>query len=383
MMPRVADAAQDAYLRSLVTVQDLDIDVEILDLNGEPITALAALDIDVLDAGIAVDLDGDVARVLNLTLLDSRHVLNLDTDSPDEGALYADRLISVRVRCGGLWVPVAYGPISKIDRSAETLTVEVQGMEAVGLGAAWKPQTWPKGALKTDIIREILSERMGVPASRMNVPASKSRISKPLAMRRDDQPWKVASRLAAGMNKQLLARADGVIVLRDWPQHVAFTFEDGDGGTVTGPVRVSPDFSRVRNVVWVKGAKPKGKKKAVTYTAIAPAAHPLSPARLGPGPSSKYLPEEIEDDSIRTVAEAKKVAETRLRDYLREDMSTEFTAAPIYHLEPGDLCRLDTVRTDAKFRLRQYSVPLCGTGEMSVGWHKPTPPMNRRRGRKK
>lgn len=351
------------------------VSVSVLDLAGQTLTSISPT---VLDGQVIVDIDADVTRTLTLTFLDPKHQLNFDSDSPDDGALYADRLVRVHysVRVPELdrhvSAVVFTGPATKLDRAGGEVSIEAAGMEKLALANTWRPLTIKKGAKKVDAIRTILRDRAG--ETRFALPEIPTRMPTTLSLDRLSQPWLPARRLANSLDRQLFYPGTGVCTMRRWPARPLFTFATGDGGNVVGAPSISHVMDDFANVVEVIGAKPKGKKEHVRFVATAPATHPLSPQRLGRNGTPRFIVKRVEDDHIRSTAEARRRATRLLDDSLRETVEVTFDAMPMPHLDPGDLCQLRTRDAHATFRLRKFSIPLGTEGDpvMPVGYLKPT-----------
>src|SRR5690606_25687321 len=97
--------------------------VEVLTLNGGVLDEVSAL---LVDGQVTVDGYTEITLALSLTFLDPNHSLNFDTDSPDSGALYADRMLrvsyGVHVEELGRYVyaPVFTGPVTGLSRDGAT-----------------------------------------------------------------------------------------------------------------------------------------------------------------------------------------------------------------------------------------------------------------------
>lgn len=365
---------RSAHTRRIrITVTDLDGDVQ-ADLSDR-----------LLDGQVIVDADAEVTRTATLSLLDPKHSLNFDTDSPDDGALFADRMIriyySVLVPSLGRHVSVVVftGPITKLDRKGDVVDVEAQGKESLARGAIWRPLTLKRGTLKTDAIRTILKDRAG--ERRFALPDLKASLPKARSFDRWAEAWASAKSIARSMDRQLFYPGTGVATLRLIPRRPVWTFRTGTGGDVVSDVAISYLLADVKNTIVVRGGIPKGKKERVRFVAIANPKHPLSPQRLGRNGIERHLVEVIEDDSIRSEKEAETKARRILEDRLRAVVEATFDSLPIPHLDELDLVRVETGDTAVEFRLRRFSIPL-GSGDpgppMPVGYHKKTT-VNRRR----
>lgn len=325
----------------------------------------------VIDGQVDVDASADVTRTASVKLLDVRRALPFDSDSPAETALFLDRLLRVSydVLVGDEWVavPVFTGPLSRLNREGDVVTVEAQGKEALAMGAIWRPLTLKKGMLKTDAIETILRNRAG--ETKLSIPKQAARLPKTISLHREAVAWSEARKIARGLSRQLFYDGRGTCRLRPWPGKTVYSFT---GNTVVSELNVTYTSETV-NTVWVVGGVPKGQKHHVSAVAVAPAAHPLSPQRLGRNGVPRYLlpdGKQIDEDTIKTVAEAKALAHQRLNDGLLETVECSFDALPIPHLEPGDAIYVHTDDGAVRFRLTTFSLPLVVGSPMTVGYNR-------------
>ena len=368
---------QAAFHAALRTHRRIAVRLDVLDMDQKHLTSI---DNRLLSGEVTVDGTADVSRSMSVTLLDPAHRLRLDSDAPDEGALYADRMLRATylVRVGGEWVdvPVFTGPITKLDRDEATVSVECQGKEVLAQQAAWTPMTLDKGLGKIDAIRRIMRERAG--ESKFDFPEGKARLPSNVSLGREDIPWEFAQKIARGMDKQLFYDGRGRLRLRNLPDRVSFTFNER---VITSVPQVSFDMSEARNAVRVVGrnlheGKETGKGDNVEQipteqtggVAVAERSHPLSPHRLGRNGTPRYIAEFIVDDTIRSNKEAVKVAERTLRDRLRQAVEVSMDVLPVPHLEPGDTIGVSYGDIEATARLQQFGFSLTSDGSMSIGY---------------
>jgi hypothetical protein len=366
-----------AFVKALADPHSIRIDVAILTLNEDELSRLSPV---ILDGQVNVDADAPVTRSLTCTFLDPSHSLQLDSDSPDDGAVYADRMVRVTY---SVYVPplgdrvdvdVFTGPIVKFKRSGDQVELEAQGKEALALGWIWRPLTIKKGARKVDAIRTILEDRAG--ERRFDLPEIATAIPNPISLGRAASAWPRCQKIAHSMNRQLFYDGSGICRLRVRPRRPLFTFRAGHPtrpNTILTPVEVDHDFTVIRNAIWFKGGKPKGQKKAIEVFVAAPKGHPLSPIRLGRTNrdgklSPRYLVEERTNEHIRSRVEARTRANALLDDLLLEVLGVTFSSVPVPHLDPLDVIRVQTDDFAANVRLRQFSLPLAASGQMTVGY---------------
>lgn len=376
MIPLGLTSQQRGWLEAtLASSHAMRVTVTLQNLAGSHKANLSKM----FDGGqITVDMDADVTRSAQITLVDPQGTLSFDSDSPSDTAMYLDDMIAIEygvfVPQLDRWVdiPVFTGPIVKLERDEETVTIEAQGKESLAMGAAWRTFTRKKGTNRLDAIKDILRVLAG--ETRFNFENSSNRIGKDVAVGRETVPWNEAKRLTKAFGKQIFYDGDGVCRLRSYPQSSVFTFREGDGGTVVTTPKVSYDSSEVKNIIWVKGGLPKGAKKKISVHRVAPTTHPLNPSRLGRNGVPRYLLEVVEDDTIRSKIDAQVLGDQILYDRLLQSIEVKFDAMPIPHLEPGDLVTINTGEYSATFRLRAFSIPLVAGDAMQVGYTKRIPP---------
>lgn len=385
----------------LRTNHALRIGVTMLDLNHK---SLGSISTRFISGSLDIDADADVTRSLKLDLLDADRGLNLDKESPNDGAVFIDRMVSVTYGVGRLdrtvWydIPIFTGPITKVDRDGVVVSIEAQGKEAVSEDNPWRAKSWKPGGLKTALIRAILATtgetRFKFESSKAKVPVrvaietrkdGKDKDKKPekvrkiirFALGRDATPFNLAKSVASGMGMQLFYDARGVARLRRKPSKSVFTF---NGSNMMSIPQVGYSIENVVNAVEVVGTKkppssknqkdkktkPKAKKFSVRV--VAPRNHPLSPWSLARGGVPRYLPKFIEDSSIKTVAEANAVAKRELNSALVETVDASFEAFPNPLLEEGDPYTIDLPSYYGTASIKKLTLPLQPGQGMSVGY---------------
>lgn len=384
MIPLGLTAAELAtFHRTLAGPHSFTVSCALLTLSGDHVATIGTR---LLSGQVDVDVSQDVTRSCTATFLDPSHSLQLDSDSPDDGALDAARMLRIRysVRVPDLGrrvsVPVFTGPIVDVERDGDTVTVQALGKEDLALNTVWRPITLKKGLQTDDAIKTLLSTRCG--ESDFDFPAATTkRLAKSVSLGRLALPWAYARRFASSINRQVYYDGHGTCRLRRLPGTPVFTFLSGrpTGSNITSPVKVHHDFTQLENAVWVRGGKPKGKKVPVSVFVTAPAGHVRSPARLGRNGVPRYIVREVQNDHVRSRTAATTLARQTLDDLLVEDADVTFTSYPIPHLDPMDLVRVTTDDFSSNVRLRRFSLPLTADGQMTVGYLQRVP---RKRGRR-
>lgn len=379
------NASQQAAFHSLLqSHHSIDIRLQMLDLNhgalGSEISAR------LLNGQVTVDADAEVTRGLDLDLLDPGSSLHLDSDSPNDGAMFADRMIQVKyavvnpMETARYTTPIFTGPITRLERSGAVLKAEAQGKEIFGLTRAWNEKTFKRGYSVVSAIRYILVNIMGEASIRVRLPNSKARLPRHVSVGGDKLPWLVAKHLAKSIGYHLFYDGRGICRMRKIPSGLSFTFAEGRS------IKTEPEagfsIENVVNAVEVWGKKPTKKKGRTTkkrpYARAVASNHPLSPWKLGRTNAPRFLPRDpIEDDGITTRAEAKKRAQRELRIGLLESIDVAYDTLVIPHLEELDIVRCSSTKFSGSHRLKQFAIPLVAGGDMTIGYVRNVKPNER------
>lgn len=366
-------AGQSALEATLASNHSVKIIVAVTDLLGNRVSDISDR---LLTGQVDVDASAAVSRTCLLTMLDPLKTLGFDSDSPDDGALWHNRMIKVYYGVKGplitewLYIPVFNGPITKLSRDDSIVSIECQGKELLALGIGWRPWTFKKGANRVQAIHDILANNTG--ETKFTFTDSTMKLASDYSLGRMTQAWHASRALAQGGGFQLFYDGRGVAVLRNRNLNPIFVFKGGDGGMITSSPKVSFNTDGVANMVYVKGGVPAGGKVAVEWTETAAANDSLSPWRLGRNGVPRYLIHVIEDDSIKSVAAAKALAKTTLAQMLLQHVEVEFESMVNPLLEEYDTVRIDTSEFSTNFVLTKFSIPLFaadGAG-MTIGYNK-------------
>jgi hypothetical protein len=335
--------------------------------TGQDITAR------ILAGQVNVDSKAAVTRSLTATFRDPDRQLDFDSNSPADGALYADRMLRVWYgvrRPGGEWidVPIFTGPVVAFARDGALVEVECQGKEALALGASWRTKTYKKHMRKTEVIESVMrnegERHFDFEGFKGDLPGDRS-------LTPQKSSWEFAQKIAQSMGgAQLFYDGWGRLRLRKEPKRTAWTFRDGDGEALKTQPRISFSTAEVANAVRVVGKKPKGHTRKVKATAVAPANHPLSPRRLGRNGEGRYLAEFVEDSSIGSEAEARRVAKSKLSKRLAQVVTVEADTFVVPHLEEGDPIRFSTSDFGIGTTAERFTIPLVHSEPMSVGYNR-------------
>lgn len=390
MQPLGSAALVAAYHDRIASSHDYDITAEVLTMDETPVSPAR-----LIDGQINIQRDADVRRTATLTLLDPDRSLELDSDSPLEGALFADRMVRIRhyvdVPGFGQVVTTPFvGPITKLNRNGATIDVECQDKSGlVILGAP--PYTVHKGANAVQAIHDIMAANG---ETRFRLPTgSRVRLSRAYSVGWPDEasPWAVCTQIAWASGLQLFYSCDGYLTLRPAPTGAVFDFGPVN---LTSAVAGDNDFSGVVNYARATA----GDK--IVKTAQAPTDHPFSPTRLGRNGWPRYLPSLAEldapaDQPDRPGSKHRKASKAQLKKYAQEmekyrsefvtqtalaqatansllsaGLSTNanltWSAVPVFHLDVDDPVRLTTEGGSVILPFAEASIPLV-SGDMSGG----------------
>lgn len=391
MQPLGSAALMAAYATRVAGSHDYELEVDILDMEENPIGPAR-----LLQGQIHVLPDALVRRTARMTLLDPDHSLNLDAGTVYESALFADRMVRVRhsVNVPGFGTVTCtpfVGPITVLDRNSATIDIEAQDKTGLCI-LGCRPYTVKKGMNAVDAVRAIMEDRCG--ETRFRLPAgTRQRLARDFSVGWADEssPWVVCSRIARAAGMRLYYSCDGYLTMKAASTVSTFNFDES---TLTSAPSGSHNFAEVINYARATA----GDK--IVKTAIAPVGHPLAPDKLGRNGVSRYLPSiaEIGDPGDRPSApgsKRRKASKAQLAKYFIElerwedEVNTAkskaqaeadallaaglpmtadiaFNAVPVFHLDVDDPIRVSTDEGSATLRFREATIPLV-SGDMSVG----------------
>lgn len=275
-------AQRRTYEAALTGTYQLRVRVALQDLAGRELADLSGR---LLDGQVNLDVEAETTRQATLSLDDPSRSLNLDSYAPADGALFADRMVSITygvfVTDLARWVdvPVFVGPITGMDRDGDSVNLTCLGKEHLAKGSCWTTLTYKKGRNVLSAIRSVLQTRAGETRFIFPTtgPLARARLGRDYSLTRASTPWGAATTWAASIGAVLYYDGAGRCVLKDDVSRGAWRFKDGDGGSVLSTPKVSYDLSTVVNAVAVTGAKPKGHKAPIRATVVADRSHPSPP----------------------------------------------------------------------------------------------------------
>ena len=372
MADYVALLGSKAYVRR--------VKLQLLDLNqawlGDISNRLVAGQVD-------VDSSTDISRSLKLDLADPDFSMGLDSNAPQDGALYGDRMIAVSdiTSAPGSSVfyecPLFVGPLRKVSRSNGIISLEASGKEVLSMTGLWQGRTFKEGTKKTDVISKIMVDLVG--ENHIKVDDRPAKLAQKSSIKDGEQPWAVIKGMASSVDCHAWYDGRGTLQVRRNSDKRVFTFDDRF--LVTDPTW-GFDMGAVVNILKVIGAKPKGKGKGhFSYTARAPRNHPLSPWNLARTNKNgvkvpMYLGRVVEDSSFRSTKECKDYAERLLANGLKETVDASFQSLVVPFLEESDNVRVSNSDVTVDFVLKKFSIPLT-PGPMAVNFTKNVTPIKR------
>lgn len=364
-----------AYHRLLQAPHDFTIDIDVLDLDEKHVGSVKAIrsnrdGMGFLDGQVNLQRDGLVKRTATFTFYDPDSALHLDNESVFAGAVFADRMIRVRHTVvvpgvGEVTATPFIGPVIKPSREGDILTVECQ--DKTRFAVEGRPhKTVKKGRLAVEAIEEIMRDCTG--ETRFRLPKNhKARLSRSYSVgwKAEASPWKVCQKIAAQINMQLIYACDGALLLRPKPRHAVL--ELSDDGALTGSPRSDYDVTQIRNIVRVTGEQNKKKHINIGAVARAKPKHPHSPESLKRNGVLGFLPELIDDSSIRKHAKAQQRANDVLEDRLPMGVTASFPGVPFFHLDYADPILAHTEWGSVRIPFIEGSIPVGLSGDAEYG----------------
>lgn len=366
----LSTADQRRYERALITGYDLRVVIQVLDLNHKPVSDISAR---LMDGQVNWAHREKLNSSLTLTLLDPDSAIGFDTQSPSDGALYADRMIRViysvhvpELARADKWVDASVfcGPVTKVSRDDAVLSVECQGKESLYQepSMAWTAKTYPKGQRLTAAVRDILAGKGG--ESRFDLPEWSTVLSRDYSMKTETPLWDMVKWIVGSdLVRQVWYDGRGVLRLRNTPTTPAFTFTENH---LTSVPKLTYNMEKVRNVALVKGGIPEGKRQIIAIRHL-PRNDPASSWSLGRNGVPRPLAEVVEDSTLLTQAAADARAASVLQAVGIGNTDFDFDSLPIPHLEVGDNFQLATRDVSMTIRVTNFSIPLKAGSPQSNG----------------
>lgn len=372
----LTNAQLRAYHRTILTSHDVRLDIDVLSLNEELRGTVAIGDVreqrtGFIDGQVNIQRDGHIKRTATLNLFDPARTLNLDGDSPASGAMFADRMVRVKVGVnvtgiGTVWATPFVGPVDKVTREGDTITVTCVEKTVLAMEGR-PPKTVKSGMNAVEAIREIMQDRTG--ERRFRFPKGiRKRLTRSYSVgwKTEASPWEVVQKIARNeLGMQLVYACDGALLLRKKPTAAVFDFHEATA--LTGAPRSEYDKSNVRNIVRVAGLTNKKKDIKIAAVAKAKPGHSMSPERLARHGVPGYLPLIIEDSSIKKQKDAQARADRELAGVLPMGVRASFPGVPIYHFDYSDPVRITSDWGNAIVPFVEGSLPLGLGGDATYG----------------
>lgn len=366
------DDQKDLYA-ALKSAHRIAVRLWLLDSNGNHVKNLSG---SLVDGVVTVDSNAEITRALDLTLFDPGGQIRITPDNPSRYSIFiADQIKAIVIVSSAdrkkVWaVPVFTGPVDSVDRDNYIINIKCLGKEALSINNLWRGRTFRKGQRKTDVIQEILTDLIG--ETQTNIPDLPAKLPGNIKLSHDKSPWKVAKKLARSMGYQLFYNGDGVATMRKMGSRRPVIRLTGDW--ITTKPKAAYDLNKTINAVHVRGRKHKKGKKRIEYRAVAKRSHPLSPWSIGRNGTPRYLWLEIDDDSITTKSQAKKVARGELRSGLLAGIQVSFSGLSLYTLQEQDIVVIDVDDYAGKTRMDSFTIPLVAGVDQTYNFLKRTRP---------
>lgn len=385
-----ADYAQ--YMTTLASSHEIKVTVQILRPTHAVVSTISHM---LIDGQVDCEAsEGDKADVANsrtaiLRFLDPNRTLAFEAGSPNDGAVFFDRMLRIiysvytgRAANGG-WVdvPVFTGPIMNFEREGNEVVVEARGKEEYGLGQIFKTAKYARGTYKVAVIRALLAITGETSSNMRSIPATGGeRNPKNVTLTGEQKVWPFVFALGKGMLRngkiqRIFYNAQGQAVLRPINQAPVFRIAAKPGGLLLSDPKIAYSMTDLKNVVKVVGRKTAtsttGTPPIVSYAAIAPATHPLSPNKLGRNGNPRYYLLLLDKPDVIGYTAAKTLAKSQLAYWLNQQVQATWECLPIPHAEPWDTVDLVTARGVLTAPLRRFTLPLVAGPPMTVGSTRP------------
>jgi len=379
-----------AQIRDLLALlqspHQISISLALMDMNHRFLTDMSDR---LLTGQVNFDTTADVVRSADLNLVDPRGTLSINPDSPEDGAVFINRMIritySVGDPLGERWyhIPLFTGPIVKLERNDITVQVYLEGKERLAFANVSNPKNFRSGASVTRILKFVIEDVIG--ENRYGLRSLKKKVNKNISISRESVPWDLIKKFTKSVGLHPFYDGRGVLRCRRLGARSVFLFDDD---WIVDRPDFTYDPTSIVNSVIVVGGKPKGSKNKIRVRKDADNNHPLSPRRLGRTNKSgdlvpRFYQKVIEDSNVKTKRSARARAKRELRVGLLQGIDIQATVLPMPLLEEGDIYRLRTDDTDVQARMSKWSIPLTHEGTMSLGKVKRVSLRSRRRRTKK
>lgn len=390
MQPLGSADLVEAYNAHISSDHDFEMSARVLKMD-ETLAGHAVL----TGGQINIQRDAMVRRTATFTFYDPDFALALDSASPFEGAMYADRMVQIQHTVtvpgfGDVTAVPFVGPIVKMSRDGDQLSVECQDKTMLAVRGT-RPYRAKKHANAVEAIRSILAERTG--EARFRFPKGvRARLSRTYNVGWSDEasPWVVCQRIARReLGMQLFYSCDGYATLRRAASAPVFTFRSETN--LTSLVTADYDFSQAVNFARVEVGK------VHVATASLPSTHQMSKEALERNSVPRYLP--VLDELSAPSRPKKKAKPNEVKKYRRqvrkltrqaEDRADaiidanrtltgafKWNAVPVYHLDIDDPIALRTPVGGANLPFSEASIPVLTDGDMACGRIKALPSKRR------
>lgn len=368
MNPGLTSAQFEHLKRILVSNHNVKIIVSMTDLNHKSLFNASEM---LFDGQVNISSNNDITRSATLSFWDPRHQLGLDGKSLAEGSNFYTRMFKVTY-C--VWeygmtrsydIPLFHGPVNGTSRDGGMLEVTCMGKELLAQSDVWTTARYRGGEKKTEVFRKLMTYRGG--ETRFDIQPSNSKIgSKGVTYVREQIVWDEAKKMARSLGYHAFYDGRGVCRARVRPSAVSWNFRDGPGGSIVNEPKVKNSDEAVKNVIWVEGATPSGKKKAPSAISVLPSTSAVNHRTLGRIVNGNLLVPRIllqkeTVDTITNSTAAKVNADQRRDSYAQQQSNFTVDTLSIPMLEEQDLVGLTlSGKYSERYRVTDMSIPFSG-----------------------
>ena len=327
--------------------------------GDEDRTPVTFMECELLDDDFALDWSHGEHRKLEVQVIDSRYIPDLDD-----------------------WVEevVFRGPLWDFERTGPVVSLTAEGPEKLAQGSIRRADWWP-AKTRTTVALKTLLRRAGAQPRHLRIPNLKRtlprsvtvgvKLGKPpkddkkkdarpkrqrLLVDREDTYWDVAANLAQSLDRDFYADNRGRFVLAHRRTRPTIRLDES---SITTPVATKRGDDGEQVNVWiVNGPNPKGPRGRPHARVELPKKHPASARSRRWFDAEREVIETIENQHVRTDKQARRLGE-RQRDRARREVVTyQVSALPLVaYIRPGSLMSLPTEGGRATGRVGKWTLP--------------------------
>ncbi len=354
------------YVSLLLGSHSMRTEAYLMDINHNYLQNLSGL---VVGGQVNISAQAEVTRSGSIDLYDPFNSVQIDTDSPINGANYYTKMVQIWHSIWGpetseaqrakFRVPVFTGPIADFSRSGSYLSLALLGKEKLADHQVWNPVQVFNGRYKHEIIEWMMRERSG--ENYFEITPGPTRYGADYIFDRPANLWDEIQEAASSMGFNLFYNGAGFMCLRPYSDDTVYEFRDGQGGSILTEPQIKYDDTNQVNVVQIV-------TPLAASISVLPGEHPLNHERIGrvtagphPGRKPRHFSEirKIEDPIPHNDALA--IGNGVLADLAAQQLKIDMEVLAVPILEEGDMVRI-TKQNAYSFpiRMKETSIPLLG-----------------------